>query len=106
VQNLGYGIYLPVAVHLFSAMLECMKLLSTSETAVRLGVSERRVRSMIKEGKLSAHRLGRDYAIEEKALVGVIVYGKPGRPPKQVTDGTVKARKETPTKLRTRKRQG
>ena len=84
----------------FQRMLARMKLLSTTETAVRLGVSERRVRSMITEGKLSAHRLGRDYAIEEKALAGVTVYGKPGRPPKQTTDGsTAKAKKETPTKV-------
>jgi hypothetical protein len=36
---------------------------------------------MIDEGKIAAHRLGRDYAIEESALEGVTIYGKAGRPP-------------------------
>lgn len=35
-----------------------VKLLSTSEAATKLGVAERRVRSMITEGKLAAHKLG------------------------------------------------
>ncbi len=58
-----------------------MKLLSTNEAAERLGVSARRVLAMIDEGKIAAHRLGRDYAIEESALEGVTIYGKAGRPP-------------------------
>lgn len=94
------SIFTCCGILIFSVCFPAMKLLSTNETAVRLGVSERRVRSMIKEGKLRAHRLGRDYAIEEKALAGVTVYGKPGRPPKQATNGsTAKAKKETPTKV-------
>ena len=60
-----------------------MKLLSTSEAASRLGVTERRVRSMITEGKLPAHKLGRDYAIEEHLLKTVPVYGKRGRPSRE-----------------------
>jgi excisionase family DNA binding protein len=58
------------------------QLLSTKEASERLGVSERRVRSLITEGKLKAHKLGRDYAIELSALDGVKIYGKQGRPPK------------------------
>lgn len=61
------------------------KLLSTSEAAEKLGVSERRIRSLITEGKLAAHKLGRDYAIEESALQKVTVYGKRGRPPKRAS---------------------
>jgi hypothetical protein len=38
--------------------------------------------ALIEEGKLVAHKLGRDYAIEEKVLEGMQVYGKPGHPPK------------------------
>lgn len=57
-----------------------MKLLNTTEVAEKLGVSVRRVRQLISEGKISAHNLGRDYAIEENALVKVKTYGKPGRP--------------------------
>lgn len=60
-----------------------MKLLNTAEAATALGVSVRRVRALITEGKLSAHRVGRDYAIEDGALKGVKVYGKAGRPPKE-----------------------
>lgn len=57
-----------------------MKLLTTKQAAERLGVSERRVRALIAEGKLKAHQLGREYAIEEGALEGVKTYGKAGRP--------------------------
>jgi len=59
-----------------------MKLISTDEAAERLGVSGRRVRQLIDEGKLSAQYVGGGYVIDESALEGVQVYGKPGRPPK------------------------
>jgi hypothetical protein len=36
---------------------------------------------MISAGKLAAHQIGREYAIEEKALESVRTYGKAGRPP-------------------------
>jgi excisionase family DNA binding protein len=45
-----------------------MKLLNTSQAAEVLGVSERRVRALIAEGKIEAHKVGRDYAIEEGKL--------------------------------------
>jgi hypothetical protein len=38
---------------------------------------------MITEGKLPAHKLGRDYAIEEQLLKTVPVYGKRGRPSRE-----------------------
>ena len=60
-----------------------MKLLSVKQAAERLGISDRRVRMLIKSGKLVAHQLGREHAIEESALEGVKVYGKAGRPPKE-----------------------
>jgi excisionase family DNA binding protein len=63
-----------------------MKLLNTAEAAEKLGVSIRRVRQLIAEGKLPAHNLGRDYAIEEAALADVKTYGKAGRPPKVVKE--------------------
>ena len=59
-----------------------MKLLTTNQAAERLGISSRRVRAMIEAGSITAHQLGREYAIEEKVLEGVTVYGKAGRPPK------------------------
>jgi excisionase family DNA binding protein len=60
-----------------------MKLLNTSQAAEALGVSARRIRAMIDAGTLHAHRIGREYAIEESALSTVKTYGKPGRPSKQ-----------------------
>jgi len=60
-----------------------MTLLTTKQAADRLGVSDRRIRMLIKDGQLRAHQLGREYAIEESALEGVKVYGKPGRPRKE-----------------------
>jgi excisionase family DNA binding protein len=71
----------------FAAMTE---LLSTAEAAESLGVSVRRVRQLIDEGKLPARQVGRDYVIEPAALDGVRVYGKPGRPPKASTKKDVK----------------
>jgi excisionase family DNA binding protein len=64
-----------------------MRLLTTKEAAERLGVSERRVRGLIAEGKLAAQRVGRDYAIEERALASATVYGQPGRPRKESAKG-------------------
>jgi excisionase family DNA binding protein len=58
------------------------ELLNTTEAAATLGVSVRRVRQLISENKLSAHRVGRDYAIEARALTRVKIYGRPGRPSK------------------------
>jgi excisionase family DNA binding protein len=57
-----------------------MKLLTTKEAAEKLGVSVRRIRALITEGKLKAHQLNREYAIEEKDLENVTTYGKSGRP--------------------------
>ncbi|HZG52451.1 MAG TPA: helix-turn-helix domain-containing protein [Pyrinomonadaceae bacterium] len=59
-----------------------MKLLSTDQAAERLGVSGRRVRALIAEGKLQATYVGGGYVIEESALDDVKVYGRAGRPPK------------------------
>ena len=74
---------LSLAVYFFWLYKGGVKLLTTAEAADVLGVSVRRVRALIAEKKLPAHRVGRDYAIEEKALRSVKIYGKPGRPKKQ-----------------------
>jgi excisionase family DNA binding protein len=58
-----------------------MNLLTTQQAAEILGVTDRRVRSLIAEGKLTAHRLGRDYAIEESDLA-LVPDRKRGRPAK------------------------
>lgn len=67
-----------------------MKLLSAEDAAGRLGVSSRRVRQLIEEGKLPAQMIGGGYVIEESALDTVKVYGKPGRPKKNVAKATFK----------------
>lgn len=60
-----------------------MKVVTTKEAAKKLGVSDRRIRALIAAGKLPAHQLGREYAIEESALDSVRTYGVAGRPPKK-----------------------
>jgi excisionase family DNA binding protein len=62
-----------------------MKLLGVNEAAEKLGVSTRRVRALIAEGKLTASYIGGGYVIEESALNTVTIYGKAGRPPKAET---------------------
>lgn len=59
-----------------------MNLLNTTEVAEKLNVTPIRVRQLIREGKLDATRIGRDYVIEESSLDAVQTYGKAGRPPK------------------------
>ena len=59
-----------------------MALLSTSEAAEKLRVSAIRVRQLIRDGQLSATRVGRDYVIDEKDLASVRKRAKPGRPKK------------------------
>jgi excisionase family DNA binding protein len=65
----------------FAAHSRRMTLLNTKEAAERLGISTVRVRQLIREGKIEAQNLGRDYAISADALSKVVVYRKPGRPP-------------------------
>lgn len=73
----------PLAEHFYGwHNIDPMKLLGTNEAATRLGVSTRRVRALIVEGKLQATYVGGGYVIEESALDAVKVYGKAGRPPK------------------------
>ena len=60
-----------------------MDLLTTSEAAKRLRVTPIRIRQMIREGKIEARQVGRDYVIEESSLNSVKTYGKAGRPAKE-----------------------
>jgi excisionase family DNA binding protein len=57
-----------------------MDLLTTNEAAKRLHVTPIRIRQMIREGKIEAKQVGRDYVIEESSLDSVKTYGKAGRP--------------------------
>ncbi len=64
-----------------------MELLTTSEAAKILCVSPIRVRQLIREGKIAARQVGRDYVIEESSLETVKTYGKAGRPLKDTENG-------------------
>jgi excisionase family DNA binding protein len=57
-----------------------MDLLNTNEAAKKLNVTPIRVRQLIREGKIEAKQIGRDYVIEAGSLESVVTYGKAGRP--------------------------
>ncbi len=59
-----------------------MKLLSSSQAAEKLGVHITRVQVLIREGRLPAQKVGRNYVIDEADLK-VVKDRKPGRPKKQ-----------------------
>lgn len=61
-----------------------MSLLTTIETAERLGVTKARVHALIRVGRLPAEKMGRDYFIKESDLK-LVEHRKPGRPPKLKT---------------------
>ncbi|MDX6270001.1 MAG: Helix-turn-helix domain [Acidobacteriota bacterium] len=60
-----------------------MNLLTTNEVAARLGVTIKRVQAMIRDGRLPAEKMGRDYLIKEDDLK-LVEDRKPGRPKKEV----------------------
>ena len=57
--------------------------LNAKDAAEKLGVSDRRILAMIKEGKIKAVNIGGGYLIEESELKNVKVQGKAGRPKKE-----------------------
>lgn len=60
------------------------KLLTTNQAAQELKVTSIRVRAMIRDGKLKAEKMGRDYLIKESDLE-LVKDRKPGRPAKDAT---------------------
>lgn len=48
-----------------------MRLLSVSEAALQLGISDRRVRQVLERGELEGQRVGRSWVIGSKAIEGV-----------------------------------
>jgi excisionase family DNA binding protein len=58
-----------------------MELIGTAVAAERLGVTQGRVRALIRAKRLPAKQLGRDYFIDPKDLAKV-KDRKPGRPKK------------------------
>lgn len=71
-----------------------MELLTTNEAAKILRVTPIRVRQMIREGKIEAKQVGRDYVIEESSLRSVKTYGKAGRPAKESESGNKNGKNE------------
>lgn len=65
------------------------ELISTKETAERLGISISRVQAMIRDARLPAHRMGRDWFIREEDLA-LVSDRKPGRPKKTEGEGETK----------------
>jgi excisionase family DNA binding protein len=61
-----------------------MKLLTTQEAAERLNVTVRRVQAMIRDGRLPAEKMGRDWFIKEEDLA-LVANRKVGRPKKAQT---------------------
>ena len=58
--------------------------LTIAEAADRLGIREQRVRVLVREGRLPAHKLGRQWIIEPDDLEQDEVKNRPpGRPPKE-----------------------
>jgi excisionase family DNA binding protein len=69
-----------------------MELISTAKAAEVLGVSERRVRVLITEGRLPAQKVGRDYVVNADDLA--LVAKRPtGRPKAKDANGSKPARK-------------
>ena len=75
-----------------------MELLTTNEAAKILHVTPIRVRQLIREGKLQAKQVGRDYVIEESSLALVKTYGKAGRPVGKVENNGQSNNNEKPFK--------
>lgn len=70
-----------------------MNLLTTNEVAARLGVTIKRVQAMIRDGRLPAEKMGRDYFIKEDDLK-LVAHRKPGRPLKAKVETDLQASKK------------
>jgi excisionase family DNA binding protein len=69
-----------------------MGLLTTKQTAERLGISIPRVHQLINEKRLPAEKVGRDYVIKEEDL-SLVEDRKVGRPPKAKAESSRVSRK-------------
>ena len=58
-------------------------LLSVREVAEKHGISVWRVHQLIQAGTLAAEKYGNQYLIKLKDVEKMVVYRKPGRPPKK-----------------------
>lgn len=76
-----------------------MNLLTTKAAAERLGVSVDRVYQFIREERLPAQKIGRDYLIDEKDLA-LVQDRKTGRPAKRAATKAAKPGRTSATKKR------
>lgn len=74
-----------------------MDYLTTKEVAARLGVTIKRVQAMIRDERLPAVKVGRDYLVLEADL-SLVADRKPGRPPKTQAEGQAGAEKNVSRK--------
>ncbi len=58
-----------------------MEILNTTAAAKKLNISAIRVRQLIRDGRLPAQKVGRDYIIQEKDLA-LVSHRQTGRPTK------------------------
>jgi excisionase family DNA binding protein len=63
-----------------------MNLITTTEAAVELKITRRRIIALITAGRLKASRMGRDWMIDQSDLKAVRVR-KPGRPKGSYSSG-------------------
>lgn len=61
-------------------------MLTTEGAAERLGISQRRVRALIAQGRIAAERIGRDWLIDGQRL-HLAEHRPPGRPPGKTNQG-------------------
>jgi len=61
-------------------------LLDTEEVAKRLGVTRRQAQMLIRQGKLTATKIGRDWFVEEGDLEIAENRPRPGRPKKKKSE--------------------
>jgi len=66
-----------------------MNLLTTREVSERLGVTIKRVQAMIRDKRLPAEKMGRDYVVRVEDLK-MVEDRKPGRPRKAQTEAAPK----------------
>ena len=73
-----------------------MSLLTTKDAADRLGVTVQRVHALIKDERLPAQRLGRDYVIREEDLA--LVAERPTGRPKKAAENAQATKKRAAKK--------
>jgi excisionase family DNA binding protein len=86
-SSLAVGIFLE-----YKRLMGEEPMLTTSEVAGRLGVSLRRVRQLIEEGRLPSQQFGRDHIIKESDL-RLVEGRKVGRPPKAKAESSKVSKK-------------